>query len=631
MRYYLNFPESLTQIWLHKYIIVLILLIFKVLLFTKTLARTISSNKSVANHACQSYHSFQQQAAQVPSMATEIIDNVVETFVQNLKHHVLLLLSMTISIIKSFISFLIELYLGTLTCLCTAFTKGALHILTDATRHIVDSVDHAVNEFLKAFNKSLGGLSTLVNGVITTFQAIKSLFSHKKVDDLSSAVNEVNLTASTIKNISIPTGFIDDLSNLTHKIPDFEDVLSNFTHFVNSPLDLLQKDIKSHVAVNDTSWKPLSLSIKSSQNVSSSCTQLDHDFDHAVKIIHQTSHWITIGLCIAILVTIAALSLAEYRHWKRKQQVVAEMTLTPDQTSMGNLLDASKNRLWSVIMRTSINYRLKWLLNYCFTATATTVLLIGLAGILVVGLQYVLLSLVKHKLGDVSHNQQFANNTQPTMDHFLVNTQRALDISLETLNDQLFGSIDNTSEELYEKLVHLEHKLNDTVGSVFGHTPFASVAQTIVYCTIGRKLEKIEHGLQWIHHYLEISSPTLNRGKIEQTVQRSLVGSSQDNEDNGGFLGFVETLINTMVKGYEESLLIELIVSCSLIGAWLLFVIFACSILLFREFINNRVVSLVISPPKPLNDEEKSWYQYPLSDPFRRKTSSIYTDSFLSK
>lgn len=609
MRVFLNLPEELTQVWLHKYIVVLVLMLLKVVLFTKMLALALASNKTVAKSLCESYEQLLQQAQRTPEIMLAVFGSVTNAAVQNTKKEALMLLKIAISIIKALISFVIELYLGTFTCLCTAFVKGALHIVTDATRDIVHAVDKAVNAFLKAFNKSLDGLSTLVNGVLTTIQAVKSLFSHNKSDQLSGAVNSVNLTASTLKNISIPTGFIDDLSNLTEKIPDFQHVLSNVTHTVNRPLDLLEQDVTRHVHLSGLLLLPQIKSVP--QN--GTCWKLDGDFDKAIAGTHKLSQWIVLGLCLGVLVVLLAAAFGAFRSYRRKIAIIDELALAPSAMQTGNLLDANKNKVALFFLHKNVDYRLKWFGNYCFTSLATTVLFLGLAGLLLVGLQYMVLCQAKLGLSKLN-STQFQNSTHHEVSRFLDNTQHTLDSTAETLNEQLFGSIDNTTENLHHHLESIEDSINNTISSIFHNTPFGSAVHSIVYCTIGRKIEELDDGLQWLHKHLEILFPEINKQQLLRQMQQK--------ESDDSPMSHIKSILDSVINSYQQSLLVELIIASSLCGCWLLIAVFGGLILLIRQFSPKNK----ISEPKPLSDEEKQHYQYPVSDPYER-TSSVYSSN----
>lgn len=624
MRFYLNFYEQLSQVWLDKYVLILVLLIVKVFLFRNALLTGLLSCQTHAEEMCDTMDRLLKQASQAPQAISQLTNYIIEQFIKNLLGQVRMLLLFALAILKALIAFMILLYLGTFTCLSTAFVKGTLDVVSEATRTITEAVELAVNEFLKVFNSALDGLSTVVNGFVTTIKSIKSFFTDSDTSDISSAVDTVNLTASTIKNISIPTTFIDELSALSDKIPDYEDILSNLTSVVTKPLDILRREVDSMTFAHST----IDLSeLKSHQKgVSlSNCSSLDAEFKSIEKAIDSTCSWIIIALGLSILLVIMVLMFFAHRSYRRRMNYIEELTLENNPDRIGNILEIQRNRFGMMLINVKINHRLRWLINYASTSTAVNCLLVGIAGILVVGLQYWLLATTSSKLNSAfsSENLALQNSTiQKNVESYISDTQFALDNLLKSLNDALFGSIESTSEGLYETLLEAQIAVNDTINSVFGGTPFASPLRTIVYCTFGRNLEKIEDGLQWINNNIKIEFPALP----EEEMLRLMTNSLQDSTNDEGRIGSaIKSSGEKLIKAYRKSLFIELIVSCAFLGVWVLLLVIGVSILASREFMNRLVLPKAISLPHQLDAKSKTEYEYPISDPFVRATSSIYS------
>ncbi|PVH21639.1 hypothetical protein CXQ85_000622 [Candidozyma haemuli] len=530
MRFYLNFSEQLSQIWLDKYVIVLVLLIVKVYLFKNALIAGITNCQLQADQACQSMDELSRQAGSLPHAISQMTNYVIQQCINNLKGQLQMVLRLALAILKALIGFVIEVYLGTFTCLCTAFVKGTIEILTDAVRTVTEGVEQVVNEFLKGFNSALDGLSTVVNGFVTTLKGIKSFFTDADTSDLSSAVETVNLTASTIKNITIPTSFIDDLSDLSNKIPDYEEVLSNLTAVVTRPIDILRKEVDA-LTSNNATLDFAEIDAYQRSTTSSTCDKLDNEFISMKSSVASTCSWIILGLGLSILFVIMALVFLAHRSHRRRVRYIEELTLENSPDRIGNVLEIQRNRFGMILMNLDINYRVKWLLNYLSSPSAVNCLLLGLAGLLIVGLQYWLLLITSNRLNAMfDHESTPVHNgtMQRNVDAYISETQFALDNSSESLNDALFGSIARTSESLYDNLIDAERSINDTINSVFGGTPFASPLHTIVYCTIGRKLEKVEDGLQWVNRNLKIEYPTLPEEKMRSLMTDTLNDATND-------------------------------------------------------------------------------------------------------
>lgn len=626
MRFFLNFYEQASQVWLDKYVIYLVLLIIKLYLFKISLINGITLCQEKAQLACESLQTLLNQMSQIPSAMSQIMNYLIQSFINNLLKQLRMLLRLAIGILKGAIGFAIELYLGTLTCLCTAFVTGALELLTDATRTITEAVELAVNEFLKVFNSALDGLSTVVNGFVTTINAIKSFFSGSDTDDILTSMNTVNLTASTIKNISIPTGFIDELSSLSSKIPSYEDVLSNLTSLVTEPLDLLYVDVESQFSVNET-LQLSSFSYVRKDTTLKICNSLEQEFDQVKKVMSSICSWLMLGVGLTLMVVIAILLFIMYRSCKRRKRYVEDLILENDPRRIGNVLEIQRNRFGIYLSSLNISHRLKWLANYSFSTSARNCLFLGLAGLTIVGLQYWLLIVASRKLDGFITGMSFDSQNSQLRSNFktyLADSQSALNELLESLNSALFDSINTTSASLYDTLISAEGTVNNSISSVFGGTVFDSAIRTVVYCTIGRKIDKIEDGLLWIQNNLFIEFPVFSEEEILGLIMSTLEDAT---DSNSNLATQVRTVSDTMISSFKKSFLVELIVSLVFIGVWLFVVLLGLLILTIREFLDQKVLPTVISMPKPLNKEAMFEYDYPVNDPFVRVSSSVYTDS----
>lgn len=621
MRYYLNLAELLSQIWLDRHVILIVLLILKIFLFTRLLMAALKANQILTKQLCEAMNDLLNLALLLPEQISQVVNIVLGSVMENLQEIIIMLLNLSISILKGLIAFMINLYLGTLACLCTAFVKGALDILVDVTKLIVDAVDEVVNTVLSLFNSAMGALGTLIDGMIKAYEAVASLFSSKDSSSVTTAILKVNLTISALHDISIPTTFIDVLTNLSNDIPDFEDLLADLAGLVTHPLDLLSYEIG-----NLTSFSSLGLSeIRnvSYNSLTNTCNEIDLVFEKTMRNTTKLSNTVILGLGLAILLVLALISWLTYLGWNRKKRIIEELTVELNHIRIGNIL--TKNRIVFSLFNVS-DPRLKWILNYITTPVALSCFLLGAAGLGAVGLQYLVLCVVgrqfKNLLKDFNANSVVQDLLLETV-NYLNETLHALQNLLDQANTKLFGSITTASTKLYNTLVEAEVSVNDTISQIFGSTPFASPLRTVVYCTIGRKLDKIEDGLNWISENLQIPFPTLTHDDLQEIANLGVTKSVSATSD---IASFVAESIQALVKSYKQVLKTELIAACAFFGIWIVIVVVGLMILIVREFTEEEAVQHDISMPRPITDAEREFYKSYYSDPFKITDTSRYSD-----
>lgn len=329
------------------------------------------------------------------------------------------------------------------------------------------------------------------------------------------------------------------------------------------------------------------------------------------------------GSCLSIIILLTILVFLTINSYKRRVRYIEELTSENDFDQIGNMLDIHKNKVWMLFNRLNVDAHFKWLLNYTFSLTARNCLLIGLAGLIAVGLQFWLLTITSRAFQQLYSLDMKNTALRDGIDNYVLQTNVALDNLLDKLNEAIFGSLHETTTSLLDTLVDVETSVNDTINSVFGSTPFAAPLRTVVYCTLGRKLDKVEDGLRWLHENLKIEFPTLQEDESKELMSTVVEDATKNSQNLGATL---KRAGDELIDTYKKSLLIELFVSCAFFGLWIVVLIMGLSILACQVIIDKQLVPMVISMPRPLDKTSMAKYQYPLSDPYMRAASSIYTN-----
>ena len=624
MRRYLNAQERISLIWLHPHVLVMALLMVKIYLFTKTLTAALSAFKKVALSLCTQLDNALSQALAVPNHVSTISRLVLEAALasaENLTKH---LFNLAIWAVKGLIGFAIDLYLGTVACLCTAFVRGTLEVLTEMLETVTKAVQTAVNATIRAFDSGLSGLSTLINGLVRSFDAVKTLFGgDSQASTILDGLSNLNMTVASLSQISIPTSYIDKIANLSNNVPDFENVLSNLTLLVTKPLDLMAYDVDNisfHIG-----WDQSGNSTKL-ETVQGSCHGLGRSFDVAISETWKLTHYILIAVGIACLLLLCVMAWVEYRKWNRHQLLLDELSVEHQQVRIGNMLNDYSHRLASRLVR-KCHPKVRWWASYVATPALTKCLCLGIVGSAAVALQYCILMSIERKLkkvevGNDNDNDISALARSRTL-AFLNETQRLLNSLLQQANTFLFSSLTNTTATLYQQILESQAAVNNTIHAVFGSSPFAKPLQTIVYCTIGRKLEMVEEGLRWISNNVQIEFPLLPDTQIQQYSEetvRSLTNLSSDVSEE------IHAALRSLISKYKEMLRIELITSCGFFALWILAVGVGFLLMLVKEEENPQSIAMITSP-RPLSEIEREKYDLPFTDPFLLTCSSRYSET----
>lgn len=611
-RHHLSLKEHLSQAWADKHVILLALLLLKVHLFSRSLKWSLETSSDLSHAMCTS---LADTLASDPDLIVRTTHVVLQSALEGLDRSLKLFIRFTVSVVKALIGFAIELYLGTLTCLCVAFVRGATECLAEATKAIASALETAVNTVTKEFNKSLGALSVLVNGMIGTFEALKSVFTKNRDRDVLSALNKVNLTISGLRDISVPTGFATKLERLADEVPDFTDTLSNLTSWAVLPLTKLSNLLQNKTLVAAALPTPKRRNIDEFFNNATSCDLLQDTFEKITKKTDVVHRYILMSIAAATFLLTLFVVVSTYYSQRYFTRLVDDMAVESDRAKVGDMLSTSEHKLFYKIFAMPWDIRFKWLWSYCMSARARFVLLAGSVALLSVGLQFVILksaeAAFKHP-PDVSFPQSKELTTI-----YLNATQESLRDAAAATNRALLLSIQEASNSTYNVLVDAQGSVNKTINGVFKHTPFAAPLRTIIYCTVGRKIEKITSGMKWINDNFKVLYPQL---LDEDIIQLASGISESNNKKLEDVSDFAKDAFEKVIAAYKKTLRVELYVACGILGLWVILLLFGIAFLVHHSF--NRQPP--ISAPQRLSGTQRKKYEYPFRDPYKTQ-SSMYS------
>lgn len=548
-----------------------------------------------------------------------------------------------ITIIKLLIVFYIDIFLGTYICILTAAIGGTVDFALDSTQLVLKSANETIISVSEDIQDGLNGLLKVINTLLSGVDKVKSFFTNQETDP-TEYVDKVNLSIKALQNIRIPNSVLTDIDNFKDKVPDFNE-LQNTSKLVSKPFEIITQELNELAHFKNITLDQLKLASTSPVNFCSNSLDIDKFYSNLAKKVQFTSNIIIIVLLIMAMFAIASLVIVEYFKWRKSQRMINEILADKNQESYfvltRNIMNKYNSSLIYYIERfvtipPSRKDNLYWLLSYITTSYSLTVLIIGLAGLFTVMLQFIILQIILKSFKSLTTELTgFKTQIITLMDNatssYIKETNSYIGSQQKLMNDELFGNIRTASTSVNSTINDFLMKMNTTINSVFANTPFSKPVNTLVYCTIGRKLIKIEQGLTWIVENLSISLPQLPKNLTEDFM----TNYSKDNHGIHKLTDNVTSGITLLLDTYKKSLLIELYISSAILGIWILQIIIGLTLIWYRSFKNCKAHKPekiqgepTIGNPKPLTTEQRKEYGYPHIDPFNEKvdaSSSIYS------
>lgn len=636
-RQYLNLYEIVSQAWFNRCTIVLVLMTLKIYLFSRALVSDLGSVKAYTKSACASLDNYSQIMTSMPLYVSQIINQVLASMMNNFLNQTLSLLQLIITICKSLIVFYIDIFLGTYACLLAAIISGSADLALDTSQNVIKAANLTIVSACDSIEDALGGLLKVLNKVLESWLKVKSLFGSDNKPDTSQYIKKVNLSIDTLQKIQIPKSILSDIDDLKKKVPTFDELL-NTSALVNIPFEKLSRSVNSLKIASNFSVSSLNTASDPSPKLCSHSLDIDKFYERLAYKIETTAKIIILILLFLALFAIIITIIIEYFKWSKSFRIVGELKSVENYddsesaVKVRNVLNKLHNRVIYSIDRffevpNKIKNNLYWMIAYTTSSHALTIGFVGSCGLLMVLLQFVLLNIAADKISSSSNElkgfktdvESLANNATET---YVNQTNKNILSRQQLINDELFSGIKETSKSINSTISTFLESMNNTVNSVFEHTPFEKPVSTIVYCTIGRKLIRIEKGLTWITDNLSITLPSLPSDLNTKFLQAAAKDFSKVVDDiTDGVLKIITT--------YKKALYIELYISAAMFSIWVLQFLIGAIILTMRHYARKDSTSpFVIGSPKPLTEQQRMEYGYPHVDTQEKafdNSSSVYS------
>lgn len=630
---YLSTPEIMSQAWLHPVVLVSVLSVVKLWIFTRSINSTVNGLKIFANSACQNANTFWNDSVLLQAQMDSLVSALVAALMEYAIGLIKIFCSITITVAAALVSFSVEMYLGTITCLCVALVQGTIECVVDALRLITAALQSAVNAALKDFNNTLRGLSSVINTAILGIDALKSLFGQASLpaSTLTDAAQKVNLTLSSLANVSIPTAYINKIEKFSNEIPSFENVLSNVTSLMTLPLHRLAVELQNVPGKSTESLNSSTINYDALpwDAYLPFCLTLGLAFDRALALANSVLKMILITLSVVTgLLSVGFIVLAYIKNRKRSE-LLQKLAQESHPERVGNKLQQFDLGIWAWLQR-PLRIDQQWYFSFCCTRNILNCFAIGAIGFLTVGLQYLILGAVKKELSQIQNGPESPDlvNVQRHLSKALVNDlQNSVNALVAGINNILFSSVRTASSDLLKNMVMFQNQANTTISSVFDKTPFANPARTIVYCTIGRKIDDIEDGLKWIIVNLNIPTPNISMTLLNATVAMNSSAYST-------VLPEIPLVSQSIWESYQQAeehftrgLITELIICSVFSGIWVFYIVIGAIIVWYRAHQAEADVPCdqMISWPKRIEKSNRP-KEYPHLDPLPHDSWSIFGD-----
>ncbi|KIY61770.1 hypothetical protein CYLTODRAFT_495068 [Cylindrobasidium torrendii FP15055 ss-10] len=618
LRPYLTLPYLYSLSWLAYPIISLIFVAFRLQSSLDSTNNAIDSAKANLISACKAAEEAATSTASMPRYLALAMNEQYSDAVNASLNAARATLVVSLTIMEAIINFIIDIYRSTLLCFVELVIRGGLAIMIGAVDELNKAVTTVASGIQDGIQSSISSANSVIQGAVDAINKVNPF------DDVSAPTIDTP-DLSGLNNVTLPDSFSQGIRDLNSSLPTFDDIKEKIKAVIDTPFELLKKEINETFAGMSMSPKGMPVPelsrVQFCQDMDTSVVDdLGHDLVKITKIA-------IILIVVVALILIGLNCLLEWYMWRSQErhfEYIRQAWATDPsvhhvqgesahQVSLTNhnllmLHNTSEHPLITRIcnvmsarlhLSSAQHNNMQWFFSYIFYPPALACLLIGLFGLLAIELQLLAMQpLVDHyKEQAASTASGFSNTIALSLNANMQNQSAAYASSVNAqvdsmqtqINEGMFGWVENTTSTLNETIVEFYDAVQDGVSAVFEGTILEDAAQEFIHCLIGTKVEAIENALTFLHDNLQVDLPRMNNSALvlsqsqvdeaSAPIAAAAIGSGDD--DDGGVVG-------KLVNSYSNSLKKERITFGIFLGLWAFVVLMGICILLWHSRRESR-------------------------------------------
>ncbi|KAK0104025.1 plasma membrane fusion protein prm1 [Cadophora gregata f. sp. sojae] len=590
---YLGLRARLSQIWINRWTVLLILIICRLLLATKDLDHDITSAKSEALSACTSVEKVGSAMASMPHYLSEGVNALAADGVTSAVNGLMSMLLLSVTAVEEIVLFVIHMMTSTYLCLVTLAVSGSLHVALDLIEKVGDFVNKTIGDITSGMTSEIGDFEKGFNSFLSDIN-IGGIFGSStdppKID-LTSSIDKLN-------SIKLDTNALDgDLAKLNASIPNFEQV-QNFTdNVIRFPFQEVKKLMNESMVAYKFDKSVFPVAQKEALTFCSDSPAIDNFFDGLIKVVKKSKIIFLAVLSILAVAVCIPMAYREIWRWRQMQQRsimlqknafdpldVIYIASRPYTTTAGI-------KLSSKFSSTKRQVLARWFVAYATTLPALFVLALGFAGLFSCLCQYIVLKVVEREVpalatevGNFTGTVVLALNNASTA--WSRSANEVIASTNKEINSDVFGWVNTTTSAVNGTLNTFTDEMGKALNTTFGGTILYDPIKEVLNCLIGLKIAGIQKGLTWVSDHAHVDFPLFQPDVFSLGAAASVASDSDSTDSFLSSPGSVasDDITSAVLKvslKLQEAIKEEAFISLALIGVYVLIVLIGLGRVLF--------------------------------------------------
>ncbi|KAJ9256591.1 hypothetical protein DTO207G8_2594 [Paecilomyces variotii] len=536
---YLGLRSRLSQVWINRWTILLLLVLARTLLAVSSLNNDMASAKREALSACTTVESMGSAMASMPHYMSQGVNELTASGVEKAVNGLMSMLTLTVTGVEELVVFFINTMTSTYLCLITLAVRGSAEV---ALSLIKDASD-----FL---NKTLPDIGSDIHSTIDTFQSSLNDFI-KDINSVTSALGadkqiptlDVNGSLDKLDHLQLPSSIDDDINKINSSLPNFKQV-QNFTdNVIRLPFEELKKLINESTVQYKFDRSVFPVPAKEQLSFCNDNDGINSFFNGVADLVNLARKIFIAVLVIAAVLACIPMAWREIRRWrsmKDRSQLVRRDAHDPmdvvyivsrPYTSTAGIKAASRfsNSRRQILVR--------WVFAYATSTPALFVLSLAIAGLFSCLCQYILLRSVEKTVPELTEQvSAFADKVVDSLNNaseqWAIGANKVIETTNNDINKDVLGWVNTSTTALNDTLNAFVDETTKVLNETFGGTLLYEPIKEVLNCLIGLKIEGIQKGLDWVSDHARVDFPLMPNDTFSLGAAASIASDNSDPGDS---------------------------------------------------------------------------------------------------
>ena len=531
---YLGLQARLSQVWINRWTILLLLVLARTLIAIHDLNGDLSSAQREALSACSSVEDMGSAMASMPHYLSAGVNDLTADGIEKAVNGLYSMATMSVTGVEEIVVFVIGLMTNTYLCLITLVVSGSLHavlgVIEDANKQLADLVTGIGKELGDAISGVDKALDTVRDAIQKATLGLGKGITIPDVD-LSKQIDAV-------KNLKLPPDLDKDLQKLNSSIPDFAQV-KNFTETViRTPFELLKTKINDSLGVYTFDRSLFPVPQKEQLSFCSDDNGINGFFDGLAKLMVDAKK-IFIGTVIAAAILVCIpMAYREVRRWRLMQDRARLVgSNSHDALDVVYIVSRPHTSGYGISLSGKVKslrrqYLIRWVVAYATTEAALFVLALGIAGLFTCLSHYILLQQIQKQVpaltsqvGNFADKVIFQLNN--ASESWALSTNNVILQKQNDINDDMFGWVNESVTVINDTLNTFTAETTKVLNTTFGGTILYDPITEVFNCLVGLKIAGIQSALTWVEDHAHVTFPVLPNNTFSLGAAASIAGDGQ--------------------------------------------------------------------------------------------------------